>query len=109
MTVQSSDLVNARGYDDTAVLVIGGTVRRRDGALVLDAHSTGYSPYFGLTEARDGTARGLDAWVDQQASVRGCYTSGDVRRPEVRGAAGMLRVERLEMPLNAKPDTPAPP
>jgi hypothetical protein len=39
----------------------------------------------------------MEPWIDRQVSVRGCYTSDDVQRPEARGAVGMIQVERIEL------------
>lgn len=92
-TVEAADLVKERGHEQTPLMVVGGTLRRRDSTVVLDAHATGYSPFFGLAAA-DG--EGSQRLLGQGVTVRGCYTSGDVRRPGVRGAVGMFQVEGIE-------------
>lgn len=93
--IESGELVNLRGHDAAALVVIGGTVRQRDGAVVLEAYEKGYSPFFGLASAEGDPLDGMDEWLGRKVSVRGCYTSGDVRRPRVRGAVGMLHVEQI--------------
>ena len=91
--IKAADLVKERGLEDAAAIVVGGTLRHRDGTVVLDAHGSGYSPFFGLVAEREDD---LERLLDRRVSVRGCYTSGDIRRPTVRGAVGMLEVESIE-------------